>query len=85
MAGDAAEESQAAEAEAPAAEGVEEAAGEAAEDPQPAKEAEEEEPAAEADGEKCPECKQPMEPGSVLCIKCGFHTKLRKKIKTSFG
>jgi len=32
----------------------------------------------------CPECKSPMQPGAVLCMSCGFHTKLGKKIKTEF-
>jgi len=37
-----------------------------------------------ADGPACPECGQPMPDGSVLCMGCGFHTKLGKKITTEF-
>lgn len=40
--------------------------------------------AAPAAAPTCPECASPMEPGSVLCLKCGFHTKLGKKIQTEF-
>jgi hypothetical protein len=36
----------------------------------------------EPPADACPECKTPMEPGSVLCVQCGFHTKLGKKIST---
>jgi len=32
----------------------------------------------------CPACQTPMEEGSVLCINCGFHLKLKKKIQTEF-
>lgn len=31
---------------------------------------------------KCPNCESEMEQGAVLCVKCGFHTKLGKIIKT---
>ena len=30
----------------------------------------------------CPACGQAMESGSVLCVVCGYHTKLGKKIQT---
>jgi len=33
----------------------------------------------------CQECGAPMEPDSVLCMSCGFHKKLGKKIKTDLG
>lgn len=32
----------------------------------------------------CPECGQAMSDGAVLCLGCGFHTKLGKKISTEF-
>jgi hypothetical protein len=35
-------------------------------------------------GTKCPECGGALEEGVVLCIKCGFHLKLGKKIATDF-
>ena len=38
----------------------------------------------EAGGVKCPECKAVLEEGVVLCVQCGFHTKLGKKIVTDF-
>ena len=33
----------------------------------------------------CPSCGAEMESGAVLCISCGYHTKLGKKIDTSLG
>ena len=33
----------------------------------------------------CPGCKSDMAVDAVLCLNCGFHTKLGKKINTSFG
>ena len=33
----------------------------------------------------CPACQAAMEPGAVLCLQCGFHSKLGKKIDTKFG
>ncbi len=33
----------------------------------------------------CPECGATMKDGSVLCISCGFHTGLGKKISTDLG
>lgn len=38
----------------------------------------------EAGGAVCPECGQVMSDGAVLCLGCGFHTKLGKKISTEF-
>lgn len=35
-------------------------------------------------GKKCPECGAALEEGVVLCMKCGFHLKLGKKIATDF-
>lgn len=34
---------------------------------------------------KCPSCGTAMEADAVLCVHCGFHTKLGKKINTSLG
>ena len=39
---------------------------------------------AAADGPACPECGQAMPGDSVLCMGCGFHTVLGKKITTEF-
>ena len=33
----------------------------------------------------CPSCNAEMQPGAVLCVSCGFHTKLGKKITTEFS
>lgn len=41
-------------------------------------------PAADAGAVVCPECGQAMPDGSVLCMGCGFHIKLGKKITTEF-
>ena len=35
--------------------------------------------------DKCPSCGTAMEADAVLCLQCGFHTKLGKKINTSLG
>lgn len=32
----------------------------------------------------CPECSSEMAPDAVLCMKCGYHLKLHKKISTDF-
>lgn len=46
----------------------------------------EEEPAPEAPSmQVCPSCKKPMDPDAVLCMSCGYHCKLGKKIETSLG
>jgi DNA-directed RNA polymerase subunit RPC12/RpoP len=34
---------------------------------------------------KCPECGATMQDGSVLCVNCGFHKGLGKKISTDLG
>jgi predicted RNA-binding Zn-ribbon protein involved in translation (DUF1610 family) len=34
---------------------------------------------------KCPECGSGMEQDAVLCINCGYHLKLGKKINTQFS
>ena len=34
---------------------------------------------------KCNFCHEPLRPGHVLCMKCGFHQKLNKKIETKRG
>ncbi len=41
-------------------------------------------PAAAGDGKVCPECGQAMPADAVLCMGCGFHTELGKKITTEF-
>jgi len=40
---------------------------------------------AAADGPKCPSCGGVMEAGTVLCVQCGFHTKLGKKLSTNLS
>jgi hypothetical protein len=40
---------------------------------------------APATGNQCPECQAGMDDGAVLCLQCGFHTKLGKKIQTDFS
>lgn len=45
-------------------------------------------PAAEAGqaGENvCPECQNAMMPDAVLCVNCGFHLKLGKKLDTQIS
>jgi DNA-directed RNA polymerase subunit RPC12/RpoP len=37
-----------------------------------------------ADAPKCSNCGEEMEPDAVLCVHCGYHTKLGKKITTTF-
>lgn len=37
-----------------------------------------------ADEVKCPECCFMLPPGSVLCVRCGFHLKKRKKITKTY-
>jgi hypothetical protein len=32
----------------------------------------------------CPACGTELQPGSVLCVQCGFHVKLGKRISTEF-
>ncbi|MDD4869722.1 MAG: hypothetical protein PHR77_04115 [Kiritimatiellae bacterium] len=52
---------------------------------EPVEQAEPLKPAEQAvSGNKCPECGGTLEEGVVLCIKCGFHLKLGKKIATDF-
>jgi DNA-directed RNA polymerase subunit RPC12/RpoP len=33
----------------------------------------------------CPGCGASLEPGVVLCVTCGYHLKLGKKIETQFS
>ena len=35
-------------------------------------------------GNVCPECDATLAEGAVLCVQCGFHLKLGKKISTDF-
>jgi len=46
----------------------------------------EEEPAKEAPAEEdkavCPSCNSPLDVDSVLCVHCGYHMKLGKRIQT---
>lgn len=37
-----------------------------------------------ADEVKCPKCSYMLPPGSVLCVRCGFHLKIRRKIVKSY-
>ncbi len=39
---------------------------------------------AEPAGNVCPECGVELDADAVLCVACGFHTKLGKKIQTTF-
>ncbi len=34
------------------------------------------------DDDVCPECGAEMEPDSVLCLSCGYHTRLKRKMQT---
>lgn len=36
-------------------------------------------------GVRCPSCKSAMQPGSVLCVSCGFNLKTGKKLGTAIG
>jgi DNA-directed RNA polymerase subunit RPC12/RpoP len=47
-------------------------------------EAEVDEPYAETAANACPECGAELGDGVVLCVQCGFHLKLGKKIATEF-
>lgn len=47
--------------------------------------AEEEDPPAAAEEAVCPSCGEAMAPGAVLCLHCGYHQKLGKRIQTNFG
>lgn len=42
-------------------------------------------PPSPAAGQKCPECGADMAADAVLCIHCGFHQKLGKKIDTQLS
>ena len=37
-----------------------------------------------ADEVKCPKCTKMLPPGSVLCVRCGFHLKKRKKVLKTY-
>jgi hypothetical protein len=37
-----------------------------------------------ADDVKCPKCTMMLPPGSVLCVRCGYHFKKRKKIAKTY-
>lgn len=39
----------------------------------------------DTDKEECPECGEPMADGAVLCVACGYHSKLGRKIDTDFA
>ena len=34
--------------------------------------------------QNCPKCKNELDPGAVLCVKCGFNLKTRKMLTTKF-
>jgi hypothetical protein len=55
----------------------------AAEEPMPG---EPEEGAEAPDGEQpvCPACGNELAAGAVLCVQCGYHTELGKRISTEF-
>jgi predicted RNA-binding Zn-ribbon protein involved in translation (DUF1610 family) len=36
-------------------------------------------------GYRCPSCRQSMEPGSVMCVHCGFNTRTGKRMNTKVG
>ncbi len=36
-------------------------------------------------GNICPNCNEPMDPGAVLCVKCGYHQKMGKVIETDLS
>lgn len=40
---------------------------------------------ASSDDPHCPECGADMEPAAVLCVQCGFHRRIGKKIPTELG
>ncbi len=42
-------------------------------------------PEAASTENSCPECGNGLADGAVLCVACGFHLKLGKKISTEFG
>ena len=44
-----------------------------------------EDPAAAESGSTCPECGAAMDADTVLCVQCGFHKGLGKKIETEFS
>lgn len=48
-------------------------------------EAESEPAAAPAQTNACPNCQAVMEPDAVLCVQCGFHKGLGKKISTELS
>ena len=48
-------------------------------------EPEAEAPAAPQEPNVCPGCKAEMEPDAVLCLQCGFHKGLGKKISTELS
>jgi hypothetical protein len=33
----------------------------------------------------CPECSEPMEPDAVLCVECGYHVRLKRRIRTEMS
>ena len=38
----------------------------------------------EVETAECPECGEPMAEGAVLCVACGYHASLGRKIDTDF-
>lgn len=39
---------------------------------------------ASTDGARCPSCGSEVQPDAVLCLECGYHFKLGRKISTEF-
>ena len=42
-------------------------------------------PAADPATPACPSCGADLQPGAVLCMQCGYHQTLGKRIQTNFG
>jgi DNA-directed RNA polymerase subunit RPC12/RpoP len=36
-------------------------------------------------GKACPKCKAPMDADALLCVQCGYHTKLGRVIETNLS
>ena len=36
-------------------------------------------------GGDCPNCDEPLAPGAVLCVRCGYDTRTGRILKTDFG
>lgn len=54
-------------------------------DDDPEDEDEEIESADAGDEDACPECGAEMEPDAVLCLSCGYHTRLGRRVQTDLN